>query len=122
MLVLDKNPNVISWSSEQTVIPYYKSIEKRNARYFVDFCFRIRISETEVKEFIVELKPSKQCVKPTTHGNKKPSTILYEQMTYRTNQDKWAAAEKWCEEKRRKGRDVSFIIITEKNINTILGK
>jgi hypothetical protein len=40
----------------------------------------------------------------------------------KTNSDKWNAAKKWCQELReKKNRDIEFIIITEKNIETIFG-
>lgn len=123
MVVLDKNDNIIQWSSEKVVIPYFKRIENRMARYFVDFYFKIKIGEL-VKEFIVEVKPQKQTENPMgkpAHGNKKKSTIIYEQTMFITNTDKWEAAKKWCEEqKRTKNRDIEFIIITEQNIDKIL--
>jgi hypothetical protein len=38
------------------------------------------------------------------------------------NQAKWQAAQKWCHEKSKNGRNVSFLIITEKNIDSLNGK
>ena len=122
MKVLDKNPNVLSWSSEKVIIPYKHPIKSAQAgrpeyaRYFVDFYIKLKVGEN-VQELLVEVKPEKQCSKPTTHGNKKASTILYENMTYAINTAKWEAAEQYCKKKNYK-----FIIITEKNIDTILGK
>lgn len=115
MIVLDKNVNVIKWGSENVVIPYFKPIEERMARYFVDFYIEIKIGE-EIKKYIVEVKPHSQLtVKP--HGNKKTSTILYENIQFAVNKAKWEAAEKWA-----KNKGMEFLIITEKNIDSILGK
>ena len=120
MNVLDKNDNILEWSSEKVVIPYFKSSEQRVARYFVDFYFKIKIGEI-IKEYIVEVKPHKQTLPPTEHGNKKKSTVMYEAVSFLNNTNKWDAARQWClEQKRTKNRDIQFIIITEKNIDTIL--
>ena len=42
-------------------------------------------------------KPEKQTKPPTTHGNKKRSTMLHEAETYQVNQAKWTAARQWCD-------------------------
>lgn len=120
MLVLDKNPNVIKWSSEKVIIPYVhplksaKSGQNEYARYFVDFYMKLKVGEG-YKEFLVEVKPDSQTKKPSCHGNKKQSTIVYENSMWAINQSKWQAAKKYCEKK-----NYQFIIITEKNIDQIL--
>lgn len=123
MGVLDRNPNILQWSSERVIIPYFKRTENRMARYFVDFYFKIKIGEV-IREFIVEVKPKSQTVNPMEkkqHGNKKPSTIHYENTQFLNNTDKWEAAKKWCaEQKRTKGREIHFVIVTEENIDKIL--
>jgi hypothetical protein len=120
MKVLDKNPNVLSWSSEKVIVPYVHPIKTAQsgrteiARYFVDFYMKLRVGET-IKEFLVEIKPHKQTKQPTTHGNKKKSTILYENVQWAINQAKWEAAKKYCEKK-----NMQFIIIDENNIEKLL--
>lgn len=120
MLVLDKNPNVISWSSEKVIVPYVHPVKSAQAgtpqyaRYFVDFYMKLKVGEL-IKEYLIEVKPSRQCEKPTAHGNKKTSTILYENVMWAINQAKWEAAKKYCEKKNYK-----FIIINETNIDKIL--
>ena len=116
MMQLDKNSNVISWSSEAVIIPYWKPGENRIARYFVDFYAKLKIGDT-VKEYLFEVKPHRQISKPVANKNKKQSTILYENIQYAINTAKWKAAEEYCAKKGYK-----FLIITEKNIETILGK
>jgi ATP:corrinoid adenosyltransferase len=75
---------------------------------------KLRVGET-IKEFLVEIKPHKQTKQPTTHGNKKKSTILYENVQWAINQAKWEAAKKYCEKK-----NMQFIIIDENNIEKLL--
>ena len=115
MIVLDKNPRVIAWNSEQTVIPYKHPIENRFARYFVDFYMKILIGE-KTYEYIIEVKPKKQCSKPTVSKNKKQSTILYENVQWAINQAKWESARKWA-----KAKNMEFKIMTEEDID-FLGK
>jgi len=120
MLVLDKNPNVVQWSSEKVIIPYKHPVKSAQsgtpqyARYFVDFYMKLKVGEV-VKEYLVEVKPERQCSAPTNHGNKKRTTLLYENLQWAINQAKWEAAEAYCKKKNYK-----FLIINEKNIDNIL--
>lgn len=114
MRILDNNPLVLEWNSEGTIVPYIKpGPVPKPARYFVDFYFKIKIGETE-KKFLVEVKPYRQSKRPEKHGNKKASTILYENIQYAINKSKWEAAEKYAKE-----RNMQFLVITEKNIDQL---
>jgi len=116
MQKLDNNPLVLEWSSETHVVPYIKpGPVPKPARYFVDFYFNIQLGEQQ-RKFLVEVKPHRQSLPPTLHGNKKMSTILYENIQYAINKSKWEAAEKYA-----KGKNMTFIVITEKNIDQITG-
>ena len=42
MKFLDFNPNVIEWSSEETIIPYQNPLTGRVSRYFVDFYAKMK--------------------------------------------------------------------------------
>lgn len=108
----DNNPNVIQWSSENIVIPYVSPVDNRPHRYMVDNVVKIREGDQLVK-YLIEIKPKKQTVPPTTHGNKKQSTVLYEHATYAVNQAKWLAAENWCSK-----RGYKFQILTEDHLFT----
>ncbi len=106
----DKNIHVEKWSSESVIVPYICPLDKRVHRYFVDLF--VQINEGGItSKYLIEIKPQKQTQKPKTHGNKKNSTILYENMTYIRNKAKWEAAEKWCKKKGYK-----FQILTEHNL------
>ena len=108
----DANDNILEWTSESVVIPYTSPLSSRTCRYIVDNTVKILEGDKVVK-YLIEIKPKKQTQKPKPHGNKKQSTILYENMTYIKNQAKWAAAEKWC-----KSRGYRFQIITEDHLFT----
>lgn len=106
----DNNPRVIEWSSESIIIPYINPIDQKAHRYMVDNRVVIREGKETVK-YLIEIKPKKQTRKPTSHGNKKRSTILYENIEYVRNQAKWEAAKKWC-----KKHGYKFQIITEDHL------
>lgn len=103
----DGNPNVLEWSSENVIIPYVNPLTGRTHRYMVDNRVVIREGDKIVK-YLIEIKPKRQTRKPTSHGNKKQSTMLYENIEYVRNQAKWAAARKWCDKHGYK-----FEIVTE---------
>jgi len=109
MKFCDNNQNVVKWGSENVVIPYLNPLDGKIHRYFVDNFVQIKEGE-KIKRYLVEIKPSKQLLPPTTKYRKK-SNLIYEQTMYITNQAKWQAAREWCNKK-----DLEFIILTEKHL------
>jgi len=107
----DSNPNIIKWSSESLQIPYYDPIKKKNRRYFPDFAMSVKDTNGRIQNYIIEIKPYKETVVPTQHGNKKDKTVMYEFCTWQTNIAKWKAAEIFC---RKYG--ITFRILTEKDL------
>ena len=99
----DKNPSVLKWSSEETIIPYRCPTDNRIHRYYVDF--KIQVSTGKV--YLVEVKPAKQCEPPVFPG-KRTQRYLTESLTYIKNQAKWKAATEFS-----KDRGWEFKIITE---------
>lgn len=112
--ILDRNPAVIEWASESVIVPYFSPVDQKYHRYFVDCILAIK-TPTGIKKYLIEIKPSKQTKKPTSHGNKKQSTILYENAMFTVNQAKWEAADKWA-----KTHGMEFLVLTENQLN-ILG-
>ena len=108
----DDNPNVIEWASENVMIPYVSPVDGRPHRYLVDNMVKIKEGE-HVTKYLIEIKPKKQTMRPKPHGNKKQSTIMYENATYMVNQAKWAAAKQWCDK-----RGYKFQILTEDHLFT----
>lgn len=102
----DKNPSIVKWSSEETVVPYRCPTDGKIHRYFVDF----KITVKEGKTFLVEIKPAKQTLPPVYPG-RQTQRYLTESMLFIKNQAKWEAAKNYC-----KDRGWEFKIITEKEL------
>ena len=107
----DINPYVVKWSSESVCLPYISPVDKKMHRYFVDNTVHIKEGNKIVK-YLIEIKPHKQTQPPTSHGNKKDTTILYETARFAVNQAKWISAKSWC-----KKNNYVFQIVTEKDFN-----
>ena len=99
----DKNPSVVKWSSEETIIPYRCPTDNDIHRYFVDF----KITVNTGKTYLVEVKPYKQTQLPEYPG-KRTQRYLMESLTFMKNQAKWEAATNYA-----KDRGWEFKIITE---------
>ncbi len=100
---LDKDPNVIWWQSEETVIPYRSPLDGKFHRYFVDF-----VVKKPNGTFVIEIKPKAQTRPPAKPKNPKTRKYITEVMTWSVNSAKWAAAEEWCAD-----RGYTFCILTE---------
>lgn len=107
MMKLDSNPNVISWSSEELVIPYRSPIDNKIHRYFPDFMVE-QINKFGKKEtLVIEIKPKKETV-PPVKPKKMTRRYINEALTYGKNMAKWSAAEEICSIRKWK-----FVIFTE---------
>jgi hypothetical protein len=106
----DKNPSVLKWSSEETIVPYISPVDNRYHRYFIDFKIQIRNSSGTIKTYLVEVKPLKQ-TQPPIKPSRKTKRFLQEVMTYGVNEAKWKYATEYA-----KDRGWEFIIITEKEL------
>jgi len=109
MRFCDNNQNVLKWGSENVIVPYVSPLDGRVHRYFVDN-FVIIKEGAIIKKYLVEIKPSKQTIAPTTKYKKKEH-LIYEQSMYVVNQAKWQAAREFC-----KKTGFEFLILTEKDI------
>lgn len=98
----DKNPQIIKWNSEETIVPYISPLDGRVHRYFIDF----KIKTVNNKTYLVEIKPKAQTLPP--QGTKKTKRFLAEAKTYMVNQAKWEAATKYA-----KDRNWEFMVLTE---------
>lgn len=114
MSQLDRNPNVIGWSSESHIIPYISPKDNKYHRYFSDMFVKEKQPDGSIVKYIIEIKPEVQC-KPPKIGNKKKKTLLIETITFAVNQAKWEAAREYC-----KKRGYIFKIITEKDLKILL--
>jgi hypothetical protein len=91
----DKNPSIIKWSSEETVVPYICPTDNKYHRYFIDFKIQVQQKDGLLKTYLIEVKPAKQTIPPVFPGKR----------------TKWHAADQYA-----KDRGYIFKIITEKEL------
>ena len=107
---LDRNPDVISWASEELIIPYVSPVDGRWHRYFPDFLIKVRSRDGSVKTILIEVKPKKQTKEPEPQ-KRKTKRYITEVMTWGVNQAKWKAAKEYCAD-----RKWEFQLITEDHL------
>lgn len=88
----DRHPSVISWSSENVIVPYFY---RRPRRYIVDIWCRIKQSNGEIKQFLIEIKHSNK-LKPPKIQQRKSKYYDYLLEEYNINQAKWVEAKKYA--------------------------
>lgn len=107
---LDDNLNVVSWGSEEIVIPYKSPVDNKIHRYYVDFYVEAIDKSGSVKTMLLEVKPHAQTLEPK-RPKRNTRRYLTEVVTYGVNQAKWKAAEEYCHY-----RGWQFMILTEKEL------
>jgi hypothetical protein len=107
---LDQNPAILSWASEELIIPYVSPVDNRKHRYFPDFIVKMRTREGMLKTMILEVKPKKQTIQPEIR-KKITKQYLTEVQTWGVNQAKWKAATEYCLD-----RGWEFKLITEDHL------
>lgn len=127
MTWLDHKDEIIRWGAECLKIPYQMThfdngdMRIKEHCYYPDFYYEMRISDTEIKRVVVEVKPMKEYkmvldlnegkLNVPDKGLKKLKNFEYDlKMAYK-NKNKWETMIKWCD---KKGYD--FIIITEEHL------
>jgi hypothetical protein len=111
MARLDKDPNVIWWQSEETIVPYRSPLDNRIHRYYVDFTARLKTPNGGTRTVLIEVKPAAQCRPPPLMEGRKTKRYINEVMRWGVNSAKWKAAREYC-----KDRGYEFIIMTEKEL------
>jgi hypothetical protein len=107
---LDKNDDILSWASEEVIVPYISPVDNRYHRYFPDFIVKVKNKTGGSRTMMLEVKPKKQTMEPQ---KKKRVTKQYisEVVTWGVNQAKWKAAEEYCLD-----RGWEFKILTEDHL------
>jgi hypothetical protein len=103
---LDRNSNILEWSSEEFFIRYRDPVTGNSKRYFPDFLVKKKEKNGNVVKQLLEIKPFEQCFKPK--GSRKVKTHNEALKTYARNIAKWAAAKEFA---KKKGWE--FIIVTK---------
>jgi hypothetical protein len=106
---LDDNPNIIWWASEELPIPYRSPIDNKIHRYFPDFIVKVKRKDGLVMTYVLEVKPESQTRQPVR--KRKTKRFIEESVTYAVNQEKWRAADIFCQE-----HGWQFKVITEKDL------
>ena len=104
----EKQSNIKSWSSEETVIPYISAVDNKYHRYFVD----LKINTTDGRTILIEIKPKKQTKPPA--GKRRTKRFINESLEYVKNQCKWKAAKEYCLD-----RNWQFQIWTEDTLRSM---
>jgi hypothetical protein len=106
----DRNPDIISWASEELVVPYLSPVDGRYHRYFPDFLVKVKTSEGKTKTLMIEVKPKYQ-TQPPKQPARKTKKFIQEVMTWGVNQAKWKAAKEFCLD-----RGWEFSLMTEDHL------
>ena len=99
----DENSDIVKWSSEETIIPYFYEVDKKYHRYYVD----LKVTFNNHETWLIEIKPEKE-TKPPTYPGRKTRRYITEGITYVRNQNKWKAAQEFA-----KDRGWKFTVWTE---------
>lgn len=110
MSYLDSHDEVVSWGSEEIVIPYRSPVDGRLHRYFVDFVVTKINKDGKKETMLIEVKPAIQ-TKPPSKPQKVTKRYINEVFTWGVNEAKWKAATEFC-----KDRGWSFHIFTENEL------
>lgn len=104
----EDNPKVKLWNSEEVVVPYVSTVDKKLHRYFVDLLIQMDDKQT----YLVEIKPKNQTVAPKKR--RKTKKYINEVLTYAKNNDKWEAADQFAKHKGWK-----FQVWTEETLKNL---
>lgn len=105
----DENPDVVSYSSEEVIIPYRCATDNKYHRYFMDLKIKFKNGQT----YLIEIKPKKQTQQPK-RKSRITKAYVNEVMTYAKNQSKWKAADELC-----KDRGWIFEVWTEETLKNL---
>lgn len=106
----DKNPSIIKWKSEETIVPYRCPTDNKIHRYFVDFQIQVKQNNGNLKTYLIEVKPAYQTVPPVFPG-KRTKRYIQDSLAFVKNQAKWKAATEYAND-----RGWEFKIITENEL------
>lgn len=107
---LDQNDSIISWASEECIVPYVSPVDGRPHRYFPDFIVKVKTKTGTFKTMMLEVKPKKQTIQPEPR-KRVTKQYITEVTTYAVNQAKWKAATEFCLD-----RGWEFKLVTEDHL------
>ena len=122
----DMNAKIKSWSYEPIAIPYTFSVPQNSPiwmqnlvdykqhQYHIDFVIDIEENDGKVYTYLIEVKPYGQTIMPSEPKKKTKKSLekfLGYMKEYIKNQNKWAAAKEYCQQ-----RNYKFTVLTERDI------
>ena len=107
---LDRNPDIISWASEELIVPYKSPVDGKYHRYFPDFLVKVKTKEGQTKTMLLEIKPKHQ-TQPPVQPSRKTKKFIESVITYGINEAKWKAANEYCLD-----RGWEFKVLTEEHL------
>lgn len=106
----DLNPSVVSYSSEETIVPYFNELDGKLHRYFVDLLIVVK-TQSGLKTYLIEIKPKCQVERPVQPKRGSKKTYFKSIDEWIVNQQKWSAAKEYASK-----RGWEFKILTEKEL------
>ena len=103
---LDIHPSILQWKNEDVVV-LYEGLDGKIHRYFIDFWMKCKTKDNNIKEYLIEIKPSFQTIPPKKKGKNYEKRLK----EYLTNLNKWQAAKEFAEQ-----NNMQFLILTEKEL------
>lgn len=110
MKYCDTTDKILEWQSEEIRIPYRSPLDNKIHLYFPDFFIKVKESNGEIKNYIIEIKPKRQTIEPQIK-KRKTKGYIYEVVEYAKNQAKWESAREYC-----KDRNWTFRVLTEEDL------
>jgi hypothetical protein len=110
MTWLDNNNDILSWASEELIVPYISPVDNKRHRYFPDFIVKVRTKDGKLKTMMLEVKPKKQTLPPELR-KRITKQYINEVTTYAVNQAKWKYANEYCLD-----RGWEFRVLTESDL------
>lgn len=107
----DTHKCILEWCSEEIVIPYISPIDNRKHNYYPDFYCKTINKYDKIREWLIEIKPFKETIKPKIKSTYKTSTKVESMKRYLTNIAKWESAREFCQK-----RAMKFRILTEREL------
>ena len=106
-LYCERNPEIVSWSSESFSIKYFSLLDNKYHNYFPDYLVSLKNGSV----YIVEVKPKAQLLKPEPPKRKTDKSLKSYKWAYETwvtNMCKKSAAEEFA-----KAKGWQFLLVTE---------
>lgn len=107
MIECDTNDAILSWSSEEIVIPYLYEVDGKMHSYYMDFWLRMRRHDGKIVERLIEVKPHTQTLPPKPQ-KRHTKQYVAKVAEYVKNMNKWTAARRYA-----KLNSMEFSIFTE---------